>query len=80
MCWRCWGSLTLRACPSCRRCARAATLKAPLACKPNARPHAHGPLQGGLAFPAVLERLHLPAFDLCKVLEPFVLQLPTLPR
>ncbi|KAL4451741.1 hypothetical protein ABPG75_007403 [Micractinium tetrahymenae] len=33
-----------------------------------------------LEFPAVLHRLRLPAFDLCKVLEPFVLQLPTLPR
>lgn len=33
-----------------------------------------------LAFPAVLERLHLPAFDLCKAVEPFVHQLPSLPR
>ncbi len=37
-------------------------------------------LQGTLAFPAVLERLHLPAFELCKVLEPFVQQVPSLPR
>lgn len=36
--------------------------------------------QGTLAFPAVLERLRLPAFELCKVLEPFVQQVPTLPR
>lgn len=36
--------------------------------------------QALLDFPAVLHRLQLPAFDLCKVLEPFVLQLPTLPR
>lgn len=28
----------------------------------------------------MLHRLRLPAFDLCKVLDPFVLQLPTLPR
>lgn len=37
-------------------------------------------LQVHLAFPAVLERLALPAFDLCKVIEPFVQQLPSLPR
>ena len=37
-------------------------------------------LQGNLPFPAVLERLQLPAFELCKVLEAFVQQLPTLPR
>jgi retinoblastoma-like protein 1 len=35
---------------------------------------------GTLAFPAVLERLHLPAFELCKVLEPCVQQVPSLPR
>jgi hypothetical protein len=28
----------------------------------------------------VLERLRLPAFDLCKAVEPFVLQLPGVPR
>lgn len=38
------------------------------------------PLQASLAFPAVLERLRLPAFDLCKVLESWVRQLPSLPR
>ena len=37
-------------------------------------------MQGTLAFPAVLERLRLPAFELCKVLEPFVQQVPSLPR
>jgi len=37
-------------------------------------------VQGDLAFPAVLERLQLQAFDLCKVLDPFVQQLPGLPR
>lgn len=33
-----------------------------------------------LQFPAVLERLALPAFDLCKLVGPFVRHEPTLPR
>ncbi len=33
-----------------------------------------------LQFPAVLERLSLPAFDLCKLVGPFVRHEPTLPR
>lgn len=33
-----------------------------------------------LTFPAVLERLQLKAFDLCKVIETFVRHEPMLPR
>jgi hypothetical protein len=33
-----------------------------------------------LQFPAVLERLALPAFDLCKLVGPFVRHAPALPR
>lgn len=37
-------------------------------------------MQVTLQFPAVLERLALPAFDLCKLVGPFVRHEPTLPR
>lgn len=39
-----------------------------------------GGAQVTLQFPAVLERLGLPAFDLCKLVGPFVRHEPTLPR
>jgi len=39
-----------------------------------------GAAQVTLQFPAVLERLGLPAFDLCKLVGPFVRHEPTLPR
>lgn len=52
--------------------------------RPCARARAHrghwGALQVTLQFPAVLERLALPAFDLCKLVGPFVRHEPTLPR
>ena len=37
-------------------------------------------LQVTLTFPAVLERMQLKAFDLCKVIETFVRHEPQLPR
>jgi hypothetical protein len=37
-------------------------------------------VQAGLAFPAILERLSLPAFDLCKALQPFMAALPSPPK
>ena len=67
--------------PACLPVPRASPAQPPIHSPCSLAPPAHLPaLQGNLPFPAVQERLKLPAFELCKVLEAFVQQLPTLPR